>query len=82
MLLLVSLWSIVKKFCLMSAEKWIICGYIYQLIEMKETTSKFPIVLQNFICQKHAIMIILQLEKLEKHDIYINLDSLQTKIQT
>ena len=47
------------------------------MIEMKETTSKFPIVLQNIICQKHAIMIFLQLEKLEKHDIYINLDLLE-----
>ena len=55
----------------MSVGKWLICGDIYQLIEMKETTSKFPIVLQNIICQKHAIMIFLQLEKLEKHDIYI-----------
>lgn len=69
----------------MSVGKWLICGDIYQLIEMKETTSKFPIVLQNIICQKHAIMIFLQLEKLEKHDIYINLDLLEpahTYVQT
>ena len=57
--------------------KSVICGSIYQLIEMKETTTEFPIVCKNHLPKacNHKSQLVLKHSK-QKYDINFGLCSL------